>query len=109
MNGGWQKRANHSTNLWENLLFYISVVDQKNLNLGEVIAWTISIVKKKKIAIAACLKEFNLLVLLCKWSIRSYAPGETDTRFRFKDQDIFYCRIPFTSCDNMCKCLLMIH
>ena len=48
--GGWQKHANHSTNLWENLL--ISKDFYKIRNVLEksqtwwVIAWTISIVQK---------------------------------------------------------------
>ena len=42
--GGWQKRANRNTNLWEN--FKESVIYWKNLKLDVVITWTISTVQK---------------------------------------------------------------
>ena len=45
------------------------MIYQKNLKLGAVIAWIISIVQKISAAIATCLEEFDFLVPIRVYSM----------------------------------------
>ena len=64
-------------------IYIKSVIYWKNLKLGVVIAWTISIVKKKKkrfVAILTCLEKFDILAPISHAKglpyTRKFSPGE---------------------------------